>query len=137
MLKKESSHVDELVESKCSDIQLGLDSIFRGKDVDLDDLDLGEDFRHLKGLSLGTQLESTFAESSMVKRVHLETLRDWQREKPLDMLLMGKLDLTTINPGKIRPSPKTDETVRQCMEEFREEIFKVVMKTPCNYVICM
>ncbi len=64
----------------------------------------------------------------MVKRVHLETLRNWQREKPLDLLLLGKLDLSTINPGKIRPSPKTDETVRQCMEEFRAEIYKVGFK---------
>ena len=56
MCRKESSQVDELVESKCSDIQLGLDSIFRGKDVDLDDLDLGEEFLHLPGLSLGTQV---------------------------------------------------------------------------------
>ena len=165
MCGKASNQVDDLVETKCSDIQLGLDSIFRGKDVDLDDLDLGDGFKHLPGLSLGTQvqllqnviyfqrldcfaknflqtnlcsfedckliilyfqLESTFAESSVVKRLHLETLRDWQKEKPLDMLLMGKLDLTTIDPGKIKPSPKTDETVRQCMEEFREEIFKVI-----------
>ena len=79
------------------------------------------------------QLESTFAESSVVKRLHLETLRDWQKEKPLDMLLMGKLDLTTINPGKIKPSPKTDETVRQCMEEFREEIFKVFKALFCSH----
>ena len=72
----------------------------------------------------------------MVKRIHLETLRDWQKEKPLDMLLMGKLDLSTINPGKIRPSPKTDETVKKCMEEFREEIFKVTeTKTYINVII--
>ncbi len=75
------------------------------------------------------QLESTFTESALVKRTHLETLRDWQKDKPLDMLLTGKLDLSTVHPGKIRPSPKTDETVRKCMAEFREDLFKVTMFT--------
>ena len=56
MCGKASNQVDDLVETKCSDIQLGLDSIFRGKDVDLDDLDLGDGFKHLPGLSLGTQV---------------------------------------------------------------------------------
>ena len=56
MCGKAPNQVDDLVETKCSDIQLGLDSIFRGKDVDLDDLDLGDGFKHLPGLSLGTQV---------------------------------------------------------------------------------
>ena len=51
-----SARIDELVSSKRSDIQLGLDCIARGKDVDLDDLDLGEEYKHFSGLSLGTQV---------------------------------------------------------------------------------
>ncbi len=71
------------------------------------------------------QLESTFAESALVRRAHLESLRDWQKDRPLDALILGKLDLSAVNPAKIRPSAKTDATVRGCMHDFREEIFKV------------
>ncbi len=51
--------MDDLIDSKCSDIQLGLDALCRGRDIDLDDLDLGESNHHLPGLSLGTQVSDT------------------------------------------------------------------------------
>ncbi len=74
--------MDELVESKCSDIQLGLDSIFRGKDVDLDDLDLGENFQHLPGLSLGTQVCTHCSSSLFAPGTNWQCEQGASRKRP-------------------------------------------------------
>jgi len=55
------------------------------------DLDHCDDSCHLGCLSIDTQWESQFVESSLVKSTHLNSVRDWRSGKMLDLLISGRL----------------------------------------------
>ena len=93
-----------------------------------------EKFKHLAPLSLDTKMECDFAtDSKVVKREHFMALKEWSSTKPLDMLLLGKFDIKEMKLEDIKPSPKTDETVRQCLEEFEGEMFKLLRGDELQY----
>ena len=73
---------------------------------------------HLDSLSLGTQLESTFAESMLVKRALLVTLKDWMNERPLEIHNMQQVDWKKIpKPTKLKKSYLTSNSVKESQKD--------------------
>ena len=119
-LIKRPSILDRLVDSHRRDVFMELDHVCQGRKYSKYD----QAWKHLPQLSMETQLESTFAESAMVKRVYLATLREWMTTKPLDNLLARPRGTENEEkPLPIRSSLKTDSTLKQCMEQFEAEIY--------------
>jgi len=57
----------------------------------MSNLEHHKEVRHLGMLSVDTQWDSQFVESSLVKSTHLNSVRDWRSKKLLDLLISGRL----------------------------------------------
>lgn len=124
--------IDKIFKSKKKVLLQGLDKLYHGETLNLKK-SLGQGFKHFVGLSLGSQLESTFApESKVVKKAHYDSFKEWLTKKPLDSYLLGKVDISEIKTEDIKPSLKTEDTVTHCIEEFREEIYELLKGKKTN-----
>ena len=116
------TRVDDLVADRHVDLINDLDNVYHGRQAELEK----EPFKHLSELSMTTQLESSFTESGMVRRVQMETMRDWMSKKPLDAYMLGRLKLGNYRPAPIPTSRRTDLVVQQKMREFQSEMHQTL-----------
>jgi len=73
------------------------------KKASVSDLDFPEESKRLGCLSVDTQWDSQFVESSVVKSTHLNSVRDWRSTKLLDLLISGRLkEIPSTTPLEIR-----------------------------------
>ena len=83
-------------------------------------------YKHFNSLSLSTELESTFLpECATIKSAHIQTLRKWMQDKPLDKLIVGKLG-RTVPPEPIKQSQVVDDTMKECLEEFNTDVYHLM-----------
>ena len=81
---------------------------------------------HLPCLSLMTQFESQFTESMLVRSIHLEAMKDWMVQKPLEMFMCGRLKDTRTEPQPFLLHDPSDCVVANSQINFSSELQDVV-----------
>ena len=122
-----SRGVSEVVQGKERELQAELDRLMAG--APRTKRSAPSSF-HLRPLSLGTELESTFCDSPMVKRTYLQTLKDWTSVKPLDQIMQGKMGHVKDVDLEIPVQPETDCIVKECQEKFEAEVYGMIHGAP-------
>ena len=124
---KINERIDILVKSQQDKTSDSLEKVSKGKHCDA--LEFTPKFRHFPPLSLSTQLESSLMPCPSVQKILSEEMMLWMKEKPLDMCLLGKQTehfKVRNNNNIIKASPRTDETVKQALNDFNAEVFEIM-----------
>ena len=84
------------------------------------------ELQHLGCLSVDTQFDSQFVDSMSVKLTHLNTVKDWRTQKPLDLLIAGHLRVIPIASPLFITFPPTDELVKDCLHDLFERTARLL-----------
>lgn len=81
---------------------------------------------HLSCLCPETQFESQFYDCTSVRRIHLEATREWMSQKPLEMLICGRLkELPRLLPW-LPPDFNNDPLIMNCLTSFSQSMNEIL-----------
>lgn len=81
---------------------------------------------HLPCLCPETQFESQFYDCAPLRRIHLEATREWMREKPLEMLICGRLkEVPRLLPW-LPADSANDPLIMNCLTSFGQSMDEIL-----------